>query len=177
MSLKIQSFNINLPFGLGGANIIVTEAQKKVAWALYVELATRVAGVKLEPGMGSAREALNSLHSLFETTRSVLRAEGPGAANGPESVGPIAIEILNHGLRPFLVKWHTLLSGFEDLQTEEQRKQFGGKVTVVIDESLWPERDAFYQELEVNRQGMLLYIQTLARIAGISHTDDTEKKE
>ena len=57
------------------------------------------------------------------------------------------------------------------------KKEFGGKVTVVIDESLWPERDTFYQELEVNRQGMLLYIQTLARIAGISHTDDTEKKE
>jgi len=177
MSLKIQSFNINLPFGLGGANIIVTEAQKKVAWALYVELATRVAGVKLEPSMGSAREALNSLHSLFDTTRSVLRAEGPGAANGPESVGPIAIEILNHGLRPFLVKWHTLLSGFEDQQTEEQRNQFGGKVTVVIDESLWPERNAFYQALEENRQGMLLYIQALARIAGISHVDTTEEKE
>ncbi len=168
MSLKIQSFNISLLFGLGGANIIVTEAQKKVAWALYVELATRVAGVNLEPGMGSAREALNSLYSLFETTRSVLRAEGPGATNGPESVGPIAIEILNNGVRPFLVKWHTLLSGFEDQQTEEQRKH--------IDEALWPERDAFYQELEENRQGMLVYIQALARIAGISHADGTKEK-
>ena len=168
MTLKLQSLNINLPFGLGGANIVVTEAQKNVAWALYVELATRVAGVELRPGMGSAREALSSHYSLFDTTRSVLREQGPGAANGPESVGPIAIEILNQGLRPFLVNWHTILSGFEAQQTEEQRSRFGGEVTVVIDESRWPERDAFYRELEENRQGMLQYIQALARIAGIS---------
>ena len=121
MSLKLQSLNINLPFGLGGANIIVTEAQIKVAWALYVELSTRVAGVELKSGMGSAREALNSLYSLFDTTRSVLREQGPGSAEGPESVGPIAIEILNRGLRPFITEWHTKLSGFEAEQTKEQR--------------------------------------------------------
>ena len=175
MTLKLQSLNINLPFGLGGANIIVTEAQKKVAWALYVELATRVAGVELKPGMGSAREALNSLYSLFDTTRSVLREQGPGAADGPESVGPIAIEILNQGLRPFMVKWHTRLSEFEAQQTEEQRNRFGGEATIVIDESQWPELDDFYREQEENRQGMLQYIQALARIAGISHDPDAEK--
>ncbi|MEA3273752.1 MAG: hypothetical protein U9Q81_00310 [Pseudomonadota bacterium] len=175
MTLKLQSLSINLPFGLGGANIVVTEAQRTVAWALYVELATRVAGVELKPGMGSAREALSSLHSLFETTRSVLRDQGPGAAEGPESVGPIAIEILNQGLRPFLVEWHTSLSGFEAQQIEEQRSRFGGEVTVVVDEARWPERDAFYRELEENRQGMLQYIQALARIAGISHPADAEK--
>ena len=174
MTLKLQSLNINLPFGLGGVSIVVTEAQKKVAWALYVELATRVAGVELKPGMGSAREALNSLYSLFETTRLVLREQGPGAADGPESVGPIAIEILNKGLRPFMVKWHTRLSEFEAQQTEEQRSRFGGEATVVIDESQWPELDGFYRELEENRHGTLQYIQALARIAGISHDPDAE---
>ena len=169
MALKLQSLNINLPFGLGGATIAVTEAQKKVAWALYIELATRVAGVELKPGMGSAREALNSLYSLFETTRSVLREQGPGAADGPESVGPIAIDILNQGLRPFIAKWHTSLSGFEDQQAKEQRSQFGGEVTVIVDESKWPEREAFYLKLEELRQGMLQYIETLADIAGIRH--------
>ncbi len=169
MTLKLQSLNINLPFGLGGANIVVTEAQKNVAWALYVELATRVAGVELKPGIGSAREALNSLYSLFETTRSVLREQGPGAADGPESVGPIAIGILNQGLRPFLVNWHTRLSEFESKQTDEQRNRFGGEATIVIDESQWSELADFYNELEENRQGMLQYIQVLAQIAGISH--------
>ncbi|CAB1063132.1 hypothetical protein D1BOALGB6SA_7915 [Olavius sp. associated proteobacterium Delta 1] len=176
MALKLQSLNINLPFGLGGANIVVTKAQKNVAWALYVELATRVAGVELKPGMGSAREALNSLYSLFETTRSVLRQQGPGAADGPESVGPIAIDVLNRGLRPFLTKWHTLLSAFEAGKTEEQRSRFEGDGAVVVEESRWAERDVFYRELEENRQGMLLYIRALARVSGISRQADTAKR-
>ena len=170
MGVKLTSLSINLPFGLGGAKIEINENQQKAAWALYVELATRVSTEELEPGMGSAREALNSLYSLFETTRSVLREVGPGAANGPESVGPIAIRILNQGLRPFMVEWHTSLSSFEARQTEEQRSRYGGGV----DESRWPERDAFYRELEKNRQGMLQYIQALASIAGITHVGKSE---
>jgi len=168
MGSKLKSISINLPFGLGGANIEINENQEKAAWALYVELATRISGEELKPGMGSAREALNSLYSLFDTTRSVLRDAGPGAAKGPESVGPIAIQILNQGLRPFMVKWHSSLSDFEAEQTKEQRNQFGGKVTVIVDEPSWPEREAFYLELEVLRQAMLQYIETLASIAGIS---------
>jgi len=170
MPLKITSLKINLPFGLGGATIAVTEAQRNVAWALYVELATRVAGIKLEPGMGSAREALNSIYSLFETTRSVLREQGPGAANGSESVGPIVINILNNGLRPFLVKWHTNLSDFET----KQREQTGGKI---IDESRWSDRGTFYKELEDNRLEMLQYIQTLASISGITHVADVKQSD
>ena len=159
---------MNLPFGIGGVKIEVSEAQQRAAWALYVEMATRIAAVELTPGMGSAREALNSLYSLFATTRSVLREAGPGAANGPESVGPIAIEILNQGLRPFLVKWHTRLHEFEVEQAEGQRNQFGGEVTVIIDESRWPELGRFRQELEANRRSMREYVDALARIAGIS---------
>ncbi len=171
MGSKLKSFSINLPFGLGGANIEINENQERAAWALYVELATRVSTEELKPGMGSAREALNSLYSLFDTTRSVLREAGPGVAKGPESVGPIAIQILNQGLRPFLVKWHTRLSAFEANQTEEQRSRYGGEVTVIVDESCWPEGDAFYRELEEKRKGMLLYVQALACIAGISKTE------
>ncbi len=173
MTLNLESLSINLPFGLGGANILVTESQKNVAWALYIELSTRIAGVELEPGMGSAREALNSLYSLFETTRSVLREQGSDAAEGPESVGPIAIDILNKGLRPFMVKWHTSLGNFESLQAEEQRAKFAGDVQVIVDESQWPEFNNFYEALEENRQGMLLYIGALADIAGISHKSNT----
>jgi len=174
MGSKLRSISINLPFGLGGANIEINENQEKAAWALYVELATRISSEELKPGMGSAREALNSLYSLFETTRSVLRDAGPGAAKGPDSVGPIAIQILNKGLRPFMVKWHTSLSNFEAEQTKEQRSQFGGEITVIIDESSWPEREAFYRELEGRRQGMLEYIETLASIAGVTSKAGSE---
>jgi hypothetical protein len=62
------------------------------------------------------REALNSLYSLFSTTRQVLREAGPGAGASCQSVGGIAIAVLNYGLRPFLTKWHPLLQEWEALR-------------------------------------------------------------
>lgn len=167
MALKVKTLSFSLPFGIGNVSIEADEAQQEAAWALYVELATRIATVPLAPGTGSAREVLNSLYSLFETTRDVLRRAGPGIANGPHSVGPLAIDILNQGLRPFLVEWHSRLGAFERQQTEQQREDYGGDAAIIIEESLWEERDAFYEALERNRQAMRVYIDALAAIAGI----------
>ena len=36
MGLKVRSLSLNLPFGLGGVNIDVTEAESRAAWQLYV---------------------------------------------------------------------------------------------------------------------------------------------
>jgi hypothetical protein len=166
MGMQIRSLSFNLPFGIGGVTIEVDEAQQEAAWALYIELSTRVAGVGLEPGVGSAREALDSLYTLFDTTRSVLRTAGAGAARGPESVGPIAIEILNRGLRPFMAEWHTRLSAFE--REEMRRPQSGGGASV-IDESGWQDREAFYEALAALRKLMTAYVDALAQIAGIHH--------
>jgi hypothetical protein len=171
VAVKFNALSVSLPFGIGSVSIEVDEAQQEAAWALYVELATRIATVPLEPGTGSAREALSSLHSLFETTRAVLRSAGPGAASGPHSVGPLAIEILNRGLRPFVADWHGRLSAFERQQVAQQRERFGGQADGVIDESRWDERDAFYVALERNRQAMLVYIEALAEIAGVHQTE------
>lgn len=168
MSWKVDSLNINLPFGLGGTTIVRTEAQRNVAWALYVELATRISTQELKKGQGSAREALNSVYSLFDTTRGVLRAEGPGAAEGPDSIGVTAIKILNEGVRPFLVEWHTKLSGFEDAEKLELAKTHGGNHQVPVDEGKWEDLDGFYVALNVWRLRMLEYLNGLAAVAGIS---------
>jgi hypothetical protein len=55
------------------------------------------------------REAMNSLYSLFGSTREILRKAGPTVGASHDSVGGIAIAVLNKGLRPFLSKWHPLL--------------------------------------------------------------------
>lgn len=72
----------------------------------------------MEVDQGLVREALNSLYSLFGTTRGVLKAAGPDVGASRDSVGGIAlaqpaagIAVLNNGLRPFLAKWHPLLHG------------------------------------------------------------------
>jgi hypothetical protein len=91
----------------------VDTIQKKAAWSLYVELVTRIAVQPLEVDQGLVREAMNSLYSLFGTTREVLKAAGPDVGASRDSVGGIAITVLNNGLRPFLAKWHPLLQAWE----------------------------------------------------------------
>jgi hypothetical protein len=152
MALKLRSVSLNLPFGLGGFDIEVTESEVRAAWQLYVEFATRVSAHPLAPGAGSVRDALTSLYSLFDITRQVLRAAGPEVGEGPESLGPLAIRILNEGLRPFLVCWHTEVRRSEAASSGEE---------------LSPERrSAFDEELEYLRQNLAVYVDALARIAG-----------
>ncbi len=44
---------------------------------MYVELVTRITVVELKPDEGLLREALNSLYSLFDTTRQILENTDP----------------------------------------------------------------------------------------------------
>jgi len=152
MALKLRSLSLNLPFGLGGVQVDVSEAEVRAAWQLYVEFSTRITAHPLAPGAGSVREALDSLHSLFATTREVLREAGPEVGDGPQALGPLAIRILNMGIRPFLVSWHTELRGAEAEKAGE----------------LAPERrEEFDRQLAELRRQLEQYVDALARIAGI----------
>ena len=89
------------------------ESEIMAAWELYVEMATRTPLGGYSPHEGSIREALTSLHSLFNTTRAILRQHGPSVArpkSGVEmSFGYFAISMLNLVLRPLLTEWHPRL--------------------------------------------------------------------
>lgn len=148
MALQLRSLSLNLPFGLGGVTVDVSEAEARAAWELYVEFSTRVAAHPLTPGAGSVREALDSLYSLFETTREVLRAAGPEVGETPESLGPLAILVLNEGLRPFLVRWHTEVEAGDGTLGAARRAEFD-------------------RELEDTREGLRQYVESLAAIAGV----------
>jgi hypothetical protein len=147
MALKLRKLSLNLPFGLGGVEVEVSEAEVRAAWQLYVEFATRVTAHPLEPGAGSVHEALDSVYSLFAMTREVLREAGPEAGDGANALGPLAIRILNEGLRPFLVRWHTQLRAADSEPTGELRERFNA-------------------ELAELRDGLEQYVDALARISG-----------
>lgn len=110
---KLKKVSVNLPFGIGGAEWEADVTERKAAWALYVELVTRITVESLQSDQGLLREALNSLYSMFAITRQILREAGPDVGISHNSVGGIAIAVLNRGLRPFLSKWHPLLQAWE----------------------------------------------------------------
>jgi hypothetical protein len=156
---KLKKVTVSLPFGLGAAEWQSDSTQRRAAWALYVELVTRVAVQELANDAGLLRESLNSLYTLFGTTREILREAGPDVGATRESIGGLAIAVLNQGLRPFLTKWHPLLQTWEaQRQNEKSPKEH---------EKAWSEEPILRQDLEALRQELEVYSQALAKVAGV----------
>jgi hypothetical protein len=161
--VKATKLTVGLPFNLGKLEFEPDEVQQRAAWELYVELSTRIAVQPLGPEEGLLREALSSLYSIFDATREILREAGPSVAQGPNSFGAVAIEVLNKGIRPFLTKWHPLLQAHEEKRSPE--------VSARDHERTWERAPEFRQEFVELQGQMMIYAEALARIAGVA-TDD-----
>ncbi|MGC1307225.1 MAG: hypothetical protein WA885_08355 [Phormidesmis sp.] len=156
----LKQVTVNLPFGIGGAAWEADPTERNAAWELYVELVTRVAVQSLNPQEGLVREAMNSLYSLFGSTREILRKAGPNVGASHDSVGGIAIAVLNNGLRPFLSKWHPLLLEWEEKKPNGTSPQ--------AHEKAWDKEIIVRGELDVLRGDLEQYANALAEIAGIA---------
>ena len=119
------------------------DADKAAAWEMYIELLTRISSQPLAPSVGSEHAALQSVHSLFATTREVLRRHGRDAGEFTK----IAIVVLNQVIRPFTTKWHPV-----DLE--------GGLAEPAT-------RAAFRAELAPLRDTLTRYTRMLADMAGV----------
>jgi len=111
-SLKIKPSYLEMDFKF-------VDADKKAAWDLYIELLTRITAQMLPEEYGDEEGVLESIHSLFKTTRDVLKANGPACVQ----VTKIAVVVLNQKIRPFTSKWHkhALKGGF---RYSTQNKEF-----------------------------------------------------
>ena len=78
------------------------DEDRSAAWELYVELLTRVTTQALTNNEGDEQAALNSIYSLFPTTRDVMKRNGRGCVEFTK----IAVVVLNQIIRPFTAKWH-----------------------------------------------------------------------
>lgn len=156
---KFKKVSVSLPFGIGSAEWEADSTERRAAWSLYVELVTRIAVQPLEVDQGLLREALTSLYNLFGVTRQVLKEAGPDVGASHDSVGGIAIAVLNNGLRPFLAKWHPLL------QTWEARPH--PDISLKEHEQNWTEEPTLREELEKLRSDLKQYANALAEIVGV----------
>jgi hypothetical protein len=111
----LKKVSVSLPFGIGSAEWEADSTQRNAAWSLYVELVTRVAVQSIGADQGTVREAMISLYSLFSSTCEILKAAGPSVGASHDSVGGIAIAVLNNGLCPFLSKSKGVLAKLAEL--------------------------------------------------------------
>lgn len=97
---QLSSLKINAKFL--EAEFTPCNKDKDAAWALYVELLTRVTTQTLSDEDGNEECALDSVYSIFPTTRTILKEYGRECVQFTK----IAIIVLNQVVRPFTAKWH-----------------------------------------------------------------------
>jgi hypothetical protein len=162
--LSKTKFGINLGFLSIDSEWEIDDLQRKAAWEMYVELATRITTAPLLPGEGLLREALSSLYSLFATTREILKKHGPAIATpgNPDDTtfGHLAVAILNKVIRPVLAKWHPLLKDWED--------QRPAGVSMTAHEAAWPDNETLRAELNRIRERLMEYADVLAEVSGVA---------
>ena len=132
------------------AEISLNTSDHEAAWELYVEMLTRIVTQSLPSEHGDEKTALDSVFSLFPTTREVLRRRGRKAIH----FSKVAIPVLNQVVRPFTAKWHkeSLAGAFDDEA----------------------KRDEFREELAALQDELRNYNRMLAEIAGVEDLTDLE---
>lgn len=98
---SMTSLRINLKFLEAEFN--PKDDDRYAAWELYVEMLTRITTQPLDNKHGNEKTALDSVFSLFPTTREILKKY-----RDCTEFSKIAIVVLNQVVRPFTAKWHKL---------------------------------------------------------------------
>jgi hypothetical protein len=151
---RLTELKVSIPY-LTDVTFAVTPTNEAVAWQLFVQSATRISAQPLTDGTGILHESLDSLYDLFRSVREILLEARPTARGGSglQTVEDLAIGMLSVQMRPFMAKWHALLSEWE-------------KANPGVPESKWPQNQECREELEEMRLGMLEYIRGLGQLAG-----------
>lgn len=125
---------------------------KQAAWELYIELLTRITTQALDPSDGDEKTALDSIFSLFPTTRLILRQEGRLC----KEFTKISIVVLNQVVRPFTAKWHkaSLAGAFDEPQQCAQ----------------------FRNDLALLQEKLICYAQMLAQMADVEDLTSLENE-
>lgn len=126
----------------------LTDRNHDAAWAMYVQMLTRITTQPLPDEDGDEQTALDSIQKLFEITRDILTEYG---RESPE-FSKLAVLILNQKVRPFTAKWHvpSIEGAFEDTE----------KCT------------EFREDLKELQEILCGYMQALAALAGVEDITD-----
>ena len=152
---KLNQLGLRLRFNVGivSAEWSPKQGDRSAAWKMYIELLTRITTQALPNEVGNEKAALESIYSIFDSTRSVLKEQGPDCIE----FSKIAIGVLNQVVRPFTTKWHNKgLTGAFECETECKN---------------------FRKELAKLQADLRKYIGALADLAGVEDLTDLEETE
>jgi hypothetical protein len=153
-SVGLEDVTITIP-QLSELHFKVAADNRLVAWQMFVETTTRVSTQPLAPGTGNLREALTSLYNLFQAVRTSLSDARPSRQGGDgPTVEELGVAMLNRELRPFLSRWHPLLSEWEQGHGNEPERS-------------WEHNLECRAELAELQQRLNKYVVGFAKLAGL----------
>lgn len=147
---KFDLDKVKLGPSWASVELSVKSEDQEAAWELYIELLTRIVTQPLPAESGDEQTALDSVYSLFPTTREILRRRGPTTI----AFSKVAIPVLNQVVRPFTAKWH--------------RESIAGAFQQEA------KREEFRKEMESLREDLRNYNRMLAAIAGVEDLTNLE---
>ena len=136
-------------------------SQRRVAWSLFVELATRVVTQPMSGTEGDDCAALNSLYQLFNSVRKIISEMEPTpllSGDSLDTVETYSLAMLNQDLRPFLAKWHPKWDQWEQSHKDKHCSD-------------WEQHEEFRRDLERLRQKIITRAKGLGKIAKVSDID------
>ena len=145
--------NVRIKTGVADLYISHKSVDKDAAWDLYVEMLTRIVTQELPSEQGDEKAALDSVYSLFPTTRNILCRHGRKTVEFTS----IAVPILNQIVRPFTTKWHR----------ESQMRAFDCK----------EKRTEFRRDLKALLKKLRSYSSMLAELADVKDLTDLEDRD
>ena len=86
-------------------------------WDFYIDLCTRVTIRELPDELGDEGEALDSIYKVFTDARECLKK-----LKNDEVTLKIIYRIMEHGMRQFLTKWHTIRKNNSRWSSEDEVK-------------------------------------------------------
>lgn len=98
-----------IPFGGGKLKIRPNNDDVQIAHKVWVELATRKAGLQFDPENDVVADIYASWYELFREIRSLtkqLPAEKIRLSSDTREIVQLLLTALNSGLRPHLTTWH-----------------------------------------------------------------------
>ena len=160
-SAQLSKFEVSL-FGLLKGTWVPDREERDASWELYIEIITRDV-YRDSIRTTSIRETLNSLYSLFQEIRAILRKYGPSIVQAIDdrhlSFGEIAVTVINRILRPLLSKWHQTLLAYENT------RQTGS--SLLSHEGTWDKYQEIKDDIDIVKTQLIAYADLLADASGV----------
>jgi hypothetical protein len=120
----LRSFEIDqAEIGVGSSKFRFrpNNADRQIAYALWVELSTRKLGLDIDFEHDLIAEIYDSWYNFFAVTRELVKAVPVTQfkRDSTQAIVKLSIEVLNEGLRPHLTQWHARFRRWYDRELKK----------------------------------------------------------